>query len=136
MIEPRSMTGIDTNIIVRFFAKDDLDQTKRAREFFRTLSSTSPGFVSLISLIELVWVLRSRYGTKKAELIQYIEQLLNSSELVLESHVAVTQALHRFNAGRADFADCLIERCCYMAGCAQTFTFDRIASRSVGMKLI
>jgi predicted nucleic-acid-binding protein len=135
-IEPRSLTGVDTNILVRFFAKDDLDQIGRAREFLRTLSSISPGFVSLISVIEMVWVLRSRYGTKKTTLMQCLEQLLNSSELVVESHAAVAQALHRFASNKADFADCLIERCGHLAGCKETVTFDQNAARSVGMRLL
>jgi predicted nucleic-acid-binding protein len=135
-IEQRSMTGIDTNVIVRFLAKDDLDQTSRARGFLRSLTFKSPGFVSLISLIEMVWVLKSRYGTNKIQMIQYLEQLLASSELVLESHAAVTQALHSFAAGKADFADCLIERSGHLAGCGETVTFDQDASRFAGMRLI
>lgn len=135
-IEVRSMTGLDTNILVRFFAKDDLDQMRRVREYMRTFTPMDPGFVSLITLIELEWVLRSRYGTKKAQLIEYLEQLLGASELVLESQAAVTQALHRFAAGKADFADCLIERCGHLAGCRETITLDKDASRFAGMRLI
>jgi predicted nucleic-acid-binding protein len=130
------MTGIDTNVLVRFFAKDDLDQFGRARNHIRTFNSARPGFVSLISLIELVWVLRSRYSATKVQLIQHVEQLLSSSELVVESHAAVTQALHRFVNGKGDFADFLIERCGHQAGCRETITFDEDASRFAGMKLI
>jgi len=85
------MIGIDTNILVRFFTKDDAVQSARAKEFLKTLSPASPGFVSLICLIELVWVLRSQYGLGKAQLVDRLEQLLNSPELVLESQEAVAQ---------------------------------------------
>jgi predicted nucleic-acid-binding protein len=130
------MTGIDTNILVRFFAKDDLDQFARARDRMRTFNPGHPGFVSLISLIELEWVLRSRYGMTKVQVIQHMEQLLDASELIVESHMAVTQALHRFTAGKADFADFLIERCSHLAGCRETITFDEDASKFAGMRLI
>jgi predicted nucleic-acid-binding protein len=130
------MTGLDTNILVRFLTKDDLDQGSRVKELLRTLTPESPGFISLISLIELVWVLRSRYFVNKGQLIQHLEQLLNSSELVLESHAAVTQALDRFAGAKADLADCLIERCGHLAGCRDTVTFDVGASKSAGMRLL
>jgi len=130
------MTGLDTNILVRFFTKDDPTQAGRAKKLLRTLTIESPGFVSLVSLIELIWVLRSQYHWSKAQLMFSLERLLNSSELVLEGHAAVTQALRRFATVKADFADCLIERCCHLAGCRHTVTFDVDASKSAGMSLL
>ncbi|MGD0736440.1 MAG: type II toxin-antitoxin system VapC family toxin [Terracidiphilus sp.] len=130
------MTGIDTNILVRFFAEDDPEQGRRADQFLQSLSSESPGFLSLVVIAELGWVLRSRFGISKTQLIQYLEMLLNSSELVLESQVSVSQALGRFKSGKADFADCLIERSGALAGCTDTVTFDEGASKLSGMKLL
>ena len=136
MIESRSMTGVDTNVLARFFAKDDLDQFAKARDFLGSLSSLSPGFVSMVCLIELIWVLRGKYRASKNELMACVEKLLNSSELILESETAVTQALDRFASSKSDFADCLIERCGFLAGCKETVTFDRDAARYAGMRLL
>jgi len=130
------MTGIDTNILVRFFAQDDPVQCGRADAFLQSLSPQSPGFVSLVSIAELAWVLRSRYGISKVQFIEFVEILLNSSELILESQDSVAQALHQFSSEKADFADCLIERSGRLAGCGATVTFDEDASRLAGMKLI
>jgi predicted nucleic-acid-binding protein len=130
------MTGLDTNILVRFFAKDDLKQSSRAKKLLQTLTPQSPGFICLISFIELVWVLRSRYQMDKSQLIQCLEGLLDSPELVLESHEAITQALRRFADAKTDLADCLIERCGHLAGCHHTVTFDADASKSAGMILL
>ena len=77
------MTGLDTNILVRYFAKDDLEQGSKAALLLRNLTRESPGYVSLVTLIELVWVLRSRYRMSKGELIRHLELLLDSPELVL-----------------------------------------------------
>ena len=130
------MTGIDTNVLVRFFTKDDLEQGSRAKQFLRALTPVSPGFVSLVSLIELVWVLRSQYRLSKADLIQHLERLLDSPELIIENQTTVTLALRRFAKFKADFADCLIERSGAAAGCSETVTFDADASRFVGMRLL
>ena len=65
-----------------------------------------------------------------------MERLLNSPELVVENHDAVTKALNRFSQLKADFADCLIERSGASAGCADTVTFDVDASKFAGMRLL
>jgi predicted nucleic-acid-binding protein len=130
------MTGLDTNILVRFFAKDDPEQGFRAAQLLRSLTREAPGFVSLVSLAELVWVLRSQYRMPKAQLLHCIESLLDSPELVVEGPVAVNQAVVRFAATKSDFADCLIERSGYSAGCGETVTFDQDASRFAGMRLL
>lgn len=127
------MIGLDTNVLVRFFAQDDPDQSRRADKFLQSLTPEAPGFVSVIVLAELVWVLCRRYGVKKVQLIQCLNQLLDSPELILEGQTAVTQALQRFASAKADFVDCLIERCGHLAGCRDTVTFDVNASEAAGM---
>ena len=135
-IEARAMTGIDTNVLIRFITRDDPDQSQRADEFLESLTPQAPGFVSLVALAELVWVLRRRYRVSRTEMIQRLKQLLDSPELVLEGQAAVTRALQRFTSARADFADCLIERLGNAAGCGETVTFDQDASRFAGMRLL
>jgi len=130
------MTGLDTNILVRYFAKDDVEQGSKAALLIRSLTLEFPGYVSLVSLIELVWVLRSRYRLKKPELVKILDQLLDSPELTVESQTAVNLAVRRFANGKADFADCLIECSGAAAGCAETVTFDVEASRTSGMRLL
>lgn len=130
------MKGLDTNILVRFYAQDDPEQCRRVDRFLQTLTPESPGFVSVVSLIELVWVLRSQYRLKKPELIRVLEQLLDSPELSVENQAAVTLALRRFALLKADFTDCLIERLGAAAGCGETVTFDVDASRFAGMRLL
>jgi predicted nucleic-acid-binding protein len=130
------MIGIDTNILVRFLAQDHAEQSLRADALLQTLSAQEPGFVSLVSLIELAWVMRSRYHVSKSDLIQSLEGLLNSPELVIESQPAVAQAIKRFGEAKADFTDCLIERSGHSAGCKHTFTFDVNAAKTAGMKLL
>ena len=130
------MIGIDTNILARFFTQDDPGQSRRADEFLQSLTPEEPGFISLVVLAELVWVLRRYYGVNKLQLIRGLDQLLNSPELVLEEQAVVAQALRRFANAKADFADCLIERAGHLAGCRATVTFDGQAARTAGMKLL
>jgi len=49
--------GIDTNVLVRYIAQDDPVQSKRANHLIEDeCSAATPGFISLIVLLELVWV--------------------------------------------------------------------------------
>ena len=76
------------------------------------------------------------YRFKKNEIEQVLETLLRSKELVIERAEIVSQALRKFSASRADFADCLIERCGHAAECEYTATFDQSAASAAGMKLL
>ena len=130
------MIGLDTNVVVRYLTHDDPGQTVTAVKVIDSLSPDSPGFLSLIVIMELVWVLEISYRFKKNEIEQVLETLLRSKELVIERAEIVAQALRKFSAGPADFADCLIERCGHAVECQYTITFDRNAASGAGMKLL
>lgn len=129
------MIGLDTNVLVRFIAEDHPAQTAAAARLIDSLSADAPGYLSLVVIAELIWVLQFSYRFDKREIEKVLEGLLRSKELVLEKKETVSQALTRFRSSRADFADCLIERCARSAGCEHIFTFDKRAAAS-GMRLL
>ncbi len=128
------MIGLDTNVLVRFITQDDPVQSPKASELIESLTALSPGFVSLVCVVELVWVLQSCYQSAKSEVVTVLETLLRTRELTVEHAEVIWQALRRFAANKADFADCLIERCAHAAGCEYTATFDATAAKMGGMK--
>jgi predicted nucleic-acid-binding protein len=130
------MIGIDTNVVVRYVTLDDPAQTATAFKLIDSFSSDSPGFISLIVIMELVWVLEASYHFKKPQVENVISLLLQSNELVIEQAALVSQALRSFHTSGADFADCLIERCGHAAECDYTVTFDKNAAAVAGMRLI
>jgi predicted nucleic-acid-binding protein len=129
------MIGLDTNIVVRYLTHDDPAQTGKAIDLFASLSGDAPGFLSLIALVESVWVLERSYGFKKEEIVQVVETFLRGREVIVERAELVSQALRGFNSTGVNFSDCLIERCGHAAECDYTATFDRRAT-AVGMRLI
>jgi predicted nucleic-acid-binding protein len=130
------MIGLDTNVLARYIAEDDAAQSAAAARVLESLSAESPGFVPLVVIAELVWVLQFSYRFNKREVADVVEKLLRSAELMIESAEIVAQALREFRRSRADFADCLIERCAYAAGCQHTVTFDKRTLSLGGMRLI
>jgi predicted nucleic-acid-binding protein len=130
------VTGLDTNILVRFFAKDDPLQTPKARTLLSSLTTAEPGWVSVATVLELVWVMTSTLGVGRDAVAQILAELLTRETIVVERAETVERALQRYRRGRADFADCLIAASARAAGCSRTVTFDRRAARDAGMELI
>ena len=130
------MIGLDTNVLVRYIMQDDPKQSPKATKLIEALDSENPGFIALVSVIELYWVLSSCYDLSRDQVAQAVEGILRSKQLVVEQADQVVRALRMFGASKADFADCLIERSAAHAGCGQTVTFDVDASKHAGMTLI
>ena len=131
------MIGIDTNVLVRYFAQDDPAQSKMATLLIESLSVDEPGYVSQVALVELVWVLGRCYGVQRAQMKNIIESMVAARELIVEGPDTVRSALCVFSSSKhVDFADCLIERSGHRAGCVYTATFDVSAAKLAGMRLI
>jgi predicted nucleic-acid-binding protein len=130
------MIGLDTNVLVRYIMQDDAKQAAKATKLIEGLTAQEPGFITLVSVVELVWVLSSAYHLDRDQIVQALDVILRSKQLVVDQAEHVLRALRAFGAGRADFADCLIERTAVAAGCAKTMTFDVAASKTAGMTLI
>ena len=130
------MTGLDTNVLVRYVMQDDPRQSLRATRLIESLSAEDPGFVPVVVLVELVWVLSGSYDLDRTQVATVLATLLRSKELVVDRAELVTQALKRYSTEGADFADALIERLSAAAGCATTVTFDAGAVKSAAMTLV
>ena len=130
------MIGLDTNVLVRYLAQDDPKQSPKATRLIESLTADAPGYISGVSVVELVWVLTGCYALTRRELCEVLETLLRSKGIVVAHADTVWKALRLFNDGKADFADCLIERSASEAGCSHTATFDRDAANHCGMRLI
>lgn len=130
------MIGLDTNVLVRYIMQDDTKQSPKASRLIESLTVDEPGFISIVSVVELGWVLSSSYGLSREQLEQGFEALLRAKEIVIDRADLVLKALRVFKATSADFADCLIERAAASAGCDRTMTFDIGAAKVAGMTLI
>ncbi len=130
------MIGLDTNVLVRYIAQDDLQQSAKATKFIEgECSAENPGFVSLITLVEIVWVSESCYAASPKEVSAIVRQVLGTRQLVVQDAEIVWKALRSFETSSAEFADCLVWQVASAAGCTATVTFDKKAAKS-GMTLL
>jgi len=127
------MLGIDTNVLVRFLVRDDQTQFEKARKLLkREVSSGRRVFINQLVLLETEWVLRSRYGLAKTQMLETISGLLDAPDVQLEDEPAVEEAVFVWRDANADFADCLIGARNRRLGCNATATFDTKALKLPG----
>ena len=121
------MTAIDANVLVRYLVQDDPAQAALANDFMAELTSAKPGYVSVIVLVELYWVLHRAYKFERSRILDLMNMLVHADELEVEVSPTVTRAIQRAQAG-ADFADAVILEQGMRAGCTRMVTFDRRAA--------
>ena len=124
------MIGVDTNLLVRYIVRDDAAQARLATRVLEgKCTAQDPGFVSIIVLVELAWVLGRGYGYDKPVIVNVLSKLLTTAELRVEDAAPAANALRVFQSSNADFADCLIAARNIEQGCDATLTFDRKAAQ-------
>jgi predicted nucleic-acid-binding protein len=123
------MLGLDTDVLVRYLVRDDRQQYEKAA---RLITAGEPVLVSLVVLLEMEWVLRSRYGLSKGEILAAVSALLDASDLTIEDEPSVESAIYCWKDSTADFADCLIDVRNRRLGCRATATIDKKALKLPG----
>jgi predicted nucleic-acid-binding protein len=130
------MIGLDTNILVHYLTQDDPIQSPKATEIIeRRLTEENRGFVSIVAIIETVWVLDRAYRLAAHEIAAAVEHLLQADVLFVENEQEVFTAMVALKEGQGSFADAVISALGARAGCSHTLTFDRKALRLPGFAL-
>ena len=124
------MIGLDTNVLLRYLAQDDPVQSSRATKIItRRLTEEEPGFVSLVVILEVVWVLKSLYKRSRQEVANDIEMILAADTLEIQNEQQVYHAVVAFRNGAGTFEDALIGSLGIWRGCTATLTFDEKAAQ-------
>ncbi len=124
------MIGLDTNVLLRYLAQDDPIQSPRATEIIeRRLTEEEPGFLSLVSVLEVAWVLKSLFKRSRQEIANDIEMLLAADTIEVQNEQEVYNAVVSLRNGIGTFEDALIGLLGVWRGCSATLTFDEDAAR-------
>ena len=119
------MRALDTDVLVRALVQDDAEQGQRAQAFL----GAQPVYVPVTVVLELEWVLRSRYGYAPKAIASAIEKLAILENAVVGEQAAVVAAAAKMRQGW-DFADALHHA--RAAGCDDFATFDANLARRAG----
>jgi predicted nucleic-acid-binding protein len=132
------MIGLDTNVLLRYLVQDDPVQSPKATEIVeRRLTEDDPGFVSLVCILEVAWVLGSLYKRSRGEVANHVEMLLAADTLEVQNEQEVYQAVIALRGGFGTFEDALIGALGSWRGCSAILTFDQDAARRLnGFQLL
>lgn len=111
------MRAIDTNVLVRALVNDNAAQSARAV----ALLTGHDIFIPVTVVLELEWVLRSRYAFTPKVVAQAIEKIAALGNVVVGERTAVLAAAARAAQGW-DFADALHHA--LSQGCEDFSTLD------------
>jgi predicted nucleic-acid-binding protein len=117
--------AVDTNVLVRALVQDDAAQGRRAQACL----SAQPVYIPVTVILELEWVLRSRYGYSPKAIADAMEKLAILENAVVSEQAAIVAAARKMRQGW-DFADALHHA--LAAGCDDFATFDTALSRRTG----
>ena len=94
------MIGIDTNILLRLWLKDDPAQSKRIDQLLAEHGGL-PGslLVTDVVLVEAVWTLKSAFEQDKRAQLIAVRSLLDETAFAFEDREAVAAALTLFESG-------------------------------------
>lgn len=112
------MTGVDTNILIRFLTGDDPGQATKAAAVFKKPDVLVPDTV----MLETEWVLRHAYGFNSTAINEAFTKLCGLPNIILSSPHRMQTALQWYADGM-DFGVAL-----HLAAshpCGTFYTFDR-----------
>ena len=115
------MNAADTNLLVRILTRDDPQQAAIADRFIQ------PGaWVSVVAVVEAIWVLRRIYAFDPSQLADAVELILQHEHLTIQDADIVSSALDLFRTNPATgFSDCVILEMARKHGHLPLGTFDR-----------
>lgn len=130
------MIGLDTNILVRILTEDDADQYRRSVSFVES-HRAAPGepprlFVPPVVALELAWVLRKSFGRSRIDVLNALDGLLESRDIVMGDRKAIQSAVTACRTGSLEFADAYVKESCIRAGCESVATFETKLLREEG----
>ena len=119
------MRALDTNVLVRALVQDDPAQGRRAQACL----SAQQVYLPVTVILELEWVLRSRYGYSPRAIADAMEKLAILENAIVGEQAAVVAAARKMRQGW-DFADALHHE--LAAGCDDFATFDANLAQRAG----
>ena len=131
------MKALDTNVLVRFLVKDDKHQAQIVYDIFKQAEAGKNIFwISLLVVIETIWVLDSVYAIPREEILNSFSELLLMPILKFEAQPTIQRFLHLAPNYPIDLSDLLIACAAKLSGCERILTFDKRASKFELFELI
>jgi predicted nucleic-acid-binding protein len=117
---------LDTNILIRLLVRDDPGQTALSQRLLEDAAERGePCLVTDPVLCEVEWVLASRYGAARSDIVAAMQGLLAQEIFTFEDREALKRAVALCQRSKVELSDLLIGAKGQAQGARTTYTFDR-----------
>jgi len=124
------MKSLDTNILIRFLVKDDELQAKAVYKLFKLAESKAETFfITILVVLETIWVLEAVYDASRQEILDSIDELLLMPILAFQAQSAVRSFISSARENKTDLSDLLIAHYAKHSGAVPVITFDKRAAK-------
>lgn len=125
------MRAVDTNVLLRFFTRDDEKQFSLAYRFLTEKCTVeNQAYITSIVLVEIVWSLERSYKYDRKKISAALTLLFNSREILIEHQDEAQKANELYLEKTAQgFTDAYTGLIALKHGCSDVVTFDRKATR-------
>jgi predicted nucleic-acid-binding protein len=131
------MIGLDTNVLVRYVLRDDVRQAEVVDLLIeKCIAEHTLIAISLLTVQETEWVLRSCAKIDKVRIVALFKALLESADVLIETEDILEEALWQFENSNADFTDCLMVAKYRHSACDYMVTFGSKAAKIEGAILL
>jgi len=115
----------DTNIFLRYFLKDNPEQSDQAKQFLRRAKiGKIELIIPQIVIFEIVFAFSKLYGFSKDEIISKVDSLLAAGYLKIQDQGNFKKAVGLYRESNLSLADCFLIAKAREIG-AEIFTFDK-----------
>ncbi len=116
---------IDTNVIARYLLADIPEQFEEAVKVFTKIEKGEErGYISILVIDELIWVMENYYSFDRRDFIQNIIKILYNKEIyIIESKKeTIIKILEKMKSNKIDFTDLYLYE---IKGSRTVISFDR-----------
>jgi len=130
------MIGLDTNLLVRIFAKDNPLQEAMVLELLEQLPEGERAVVNIVVIVELLWVLKRAYRFEEEALVRVLRSMAENKRLFLPNKEILLEAAHQVRENGGELPDMIIALLNREHGASVTYTFDLEASKLDDFQLL
>ena len=124
------MKALDTNVLVRFLVQDDKKQADVVQSlFYEAENNKQSFFITLLVVLELIWVLEAIYDVTREDILLSLNELLSMPVLSFEKQGVLRRFILSAHSTSFDLSDLLIAHSANDESCETTYTFDKKAAK-------
>ena len=116
---------LDTNVLLRFFTRDDEEKASRARDLLLSVEQRVERLVtSPLVIFETVFILQRSYGVSRSQIQSLVGSVLGLRNLELADKSIHLDALHLFAESGLSYADSYNAAYMRSQGIHQIYSWD------------